>query len=63
MMWQGLWLLPLALLHFVAFSNAVAVMSVDLGSEWIKVAIVSVCIHLYLLLRNSDVTVSTIATF
>jgi hypothetical protein len=41
---MGRWILIslAAFLHFIVVANSIAVMSVDLGGEWIKVGIVSV---------------------
>ena len=40
--WKAAGLAAFALLAFASTVNAVAVMSVDIGSEWMKVAVVSV---------------------
>ena len=40
--WKAAGLAAFVLLAFASTVNAVAVMSVDIGSEWMKVAVVSV---------------------
>ncbi|KAF4520111.1 hypothetical protein B566_EDAN010267 [Ephemera danica] len=60
-MWRGLWIGLMALLHFVAIASSVAVMSVDVGTEWIKVAIVSPGVPMEIVLNKESKRKSPVA--
>jgi len=51
-MGRWIWSSLAVLLHFIVVANSIAVMSVDLGGEWIKVGIVSVSIISWINLRK-----------
>ena len=59
--WKAAGLAAFVLLAFASTVNAVAVMSVDIGSEWMKVAVVSVSFiyHVSTALRKMRISLHT----